>query len=593
MRTVAWDLSHCSTWVIRPEDAFALCPNAPEYCYYGHLDQILRESKIANTKVIESELNSYSLASVDAIVIPHCAHPDVESCYAGKPQFDEPEVQLIQRFVSEGGGLLVIGEYCPSRWRVNINDVLRPLGFEFEETQLAVLRGRNAHIMSRHFACTNIAQHEAGFGISAVSYHRGCSVRIIRSGVSLISAPSGETVVAVRRFGNGRIAAIGDSDLFALPFIGHSDNATLFTNLVQWVSGADIGDATQEAVRYKLRDLTGEIEGRAPFHRQIGNEGESVLLQQGFPSMPQAVSMNPYDPAHIDDFLDEARNWYEECPAEVRRAVRRFRREGNRSGAMLIRGLEIGKIPRTPADSRAPADREDYVPEFTLAAFGEAVGDTISYLQEKDGELFHSIAPTKHNERNLSSESSIDTLTHHTETAFHPFMPDYVLLFCLRSDHDRIAQTFTSSVRHILPLLSLRTRAILFEDRFRTGIDYSFGSASGTPANGPVSPVLFGQPYDPFMKFDLELMRGVDGEAQSALDELAELSQRTTQSTRLGPGDLMIIDNRRATHGRTRFKPRYDGRDRWLMRTYVVRDMFASEEERLRHQRILDTEFAL
>jgi alpha-ketoglutarate-dependent taurine dioxygenase len=38
----------------------------------------------------------------------------------------------------------------------------------------------------------------------------------------------------------------------------------------------------------------------------------------------------------------------------------------------------------------------------------------------------------------------------------------------------------------------------------------------------------------------------------------------------LADGDLLVIDNDRAVHGRTPFIPRYDGTDRWLKRALVV-----------------------
>ncbi|MFF9021117.1 TauD/TfdA family dioxygenase [Streptomyces eurythermus] len=42
---------------------------------------------------------------------------------------------------------------------------------------------------------------------------------------------------------------------------------------------------------------------------------------------------------------------------------------------------------------------------------------------------------------------------------------------------------------------------------------------------------------------------------------------------RLVPGGLAIVDNSVTTHGRTDFTPRYDGRDRWLQRSFAARDL--------------------
>ena len=43
----------------------------------------------------------------------------------------------------------------------------------------------------------------------------------------------------------------------------------------------------------------------------------------------------------------------------------------------------------------------------------------------------------------------------------------------------------------------------------------------------------------------------------------------------LEAGDLLVVDNRRAVHGRSEFRARFDGTDRWLQRTFVVDDLAA------------------
>ena len=48
----------------------------------------------------------------------------------------------------------------------------------------------------------------------------------------------------------------------------------------------------------------------------------------------------------------------------------------------------------------------------------------------------------------------------------------------------------------------------------------------------------------------------------------------------LEPGDLLVIDNNVAVHGRTPFVARFDGTDRWLQRTFVVADLAPSAADR-------------
>jgi enduracididine beta-hydroxylase len=48
----------------------------------------------------------------------------------------------------------------------------------------------------------------------------------------------------------------------------------------------------------------------------------------------------------------------------------------------------------------------------------------------------------------------------------------------------------------------------------------------------------------------------------------------------LEPGDMLFVDNFRAVHGRRPFSARFDGRDRWLKRINVTRDLRKSRRVR-------------
>src|SRR5262249_56017462 len=72
-----------------------------------------------------------------------------------------------------------------------------------------------------------------------------------------------------------------------------------------------------------------------------------------------------------------------------------------------------------------------------------------------------------------------------------------------------------------------------------------------------------------------------------ALEALGALLFRALVGVVLRPGDLLIVDNRKAVHGRTGFRPRYDGTDRWLRRCFVVSDIRASLASRYPASRVL------
>jgi alpha-ketoglutarate-dependent taurine dioxygenase len=92
------------------------------------------------------------------------------------------------------------------------------------------------------------------------------------------------------------------------------------------------------------------------------------------------------------------------------------------------------------------------------------------------------------------------------------------------------------------------------------------------------------------MVFDADLMVGTDGEAEAALQRLAQVVEEHHLSVVLQAGDLLVVDNDVAVHGRSPFTPRFDGTDRWLQRAFVVTDLAASADER--EGRVLVTDFA-
>jgi alpha-ketoglutarate-dependent taurine dioxygenase len=104
--------------------------------------------------------------------------------------------------------------------------------------------------------------------------------------------------------------------------------------------------------------------------------------------------------------------------------------------------------------------------------------------------------------------------------------------------------------------------------------------------------VLYGDPYDPCLNFDLDLMVGLSDEADAALRALRTAANQVKRWVRLDTGDLLVIDNRRAVHARSQFTARFDGTDRWLQRMCAIRDLLPSAADRRSGSRVVETAFA-
>jgi L-asparagine oxygenase len=83
---------------------------------------------------------------------------------------------------------------------------------------------------------------------------------------------------------------------------------------------------------------------------------------------------------------------------------------------------------------------------------------------------------------------------------------------------------------------------------------------------------------------------GTDDATSAALNLLGQLVAHHQIGVVLEAGDLLVVDNTVAVHGRSSFTPRFDGTDRWLQRTFVVADLAASANDRV--GRVIATEFA-
>jgi L-asparagine oxygenase len=282
---------------------------------------------------------------------------------------------------------------------------------------------------------------------------------------------------------------------------------------------------------------------------------------------------------HLDldePFVNAAGSAARLLPPTAHDALVAFADRGHRSGALLIRGVDVGAVPPTPP--RPAAHRPEHRrSEFALLTVARRLGQPVGYAPEHGGHVVQDIVPTPESTGRQVSTSSDVELMFHTETAFHPHRPRYLLLLCLRGDP--AAATTLASVHELVRHLDPRTVAIMFEPRFRTAVDESF-LGGRTNELGPPRPLLEGTVDEPSFVFDADLMVGTDTEADATVREVAELISHHHASVVLEAGDLLVIDNNLAVHGRSPFTPRFDGTDRWLQRTFVVPDLAPSAGER-------------
>ncbi len=379
----------------------------------------------------------------------------------------------------------------------------------------------------------------------------------------------GRAVALVVPVGAGTLVVLGGVRLLTNRWLAAADNAAV----VSWALTGHLDPGAAPTVR-------SHRPGPARPHAAV-----AVVDAHGDTSV---LALAP--PADVavgaPEFMAAAARAARLLPPEVHDALVEFVDRGEPSGALLLKGMPVGDVPPTPPSPTAPTGK-DHVSELSLLTVGRRLGQPVGYEPEHGGEVVQNLLPTAGDVDRQTSTSSGVELEFHTETAFHRHRPRFLLLLCLRGDP--AAATTLCSVSEVLDHLPLGVQQVLREPRFRTGVDESFTGLRSDRLGRPM-PVLSGSVDRPTFVFDADLMVGIDREAEDALQELRAVIGRQHVSVTLEAGDLLVVDNAVAVHGRRPFAARFDGTDRWLQRAFVVADLAPSAAERV--GRVLTTRFA-
>lgn len=318
---------------------------------------------------------------------------------------------------------------------------------------------------------------------------------------------------------------------------------------------------------------------------EVRNLCRELASQHGSPETPE--------------FLENASVYAHELPQRLRRCLNEFRLKEPTSAALILSGYPIDeeKIGATPSHWKLQEQRKRVCEEeMALVLLGSLLGDCIGWATQQDGHIVHDILPIKGMEHEQLGSGSEELLWWHTEDAFHEARGDYLGMLCLRNP-DRVPTTFLALGD--IPI-DPQVRRKLFEPQFTIRPDESHlkkNKSDVTPIDADLEssyqrieemnstpnkiPVLFGDPRAPYIRIDPYFMDPAqDPEAQEALNTLIRAIDERIDDLVLEAGDICFIDNFQGVHGRKPFKARYDGKDRWLKRINIVRDLRRSRTMR-------------
>ncbi|MFE9428284.1 TauD/TfdA family dioxygenase [Kitasatospora sp. NPDC006697] len=285
----------------------------------------------------------------------------------------------------------------------------------------------------------------------------------------------------------------------------------------------------------------------------------------------QAASQIRADPyTDGDAFAQQARTAAASLPEDGLTAV--LDRFASRQGpsSLLIRGVPMPEaLPRTPAGSfhRLPEVRPAGA-EPVLALVGARLGEIFAYREWDGAHLVQNRYPVA-SHHNVQTASGANDLVLHTEACFTAYPPDFLALLGLRPDPTGQAVTLVSDIAQALAQLTPAERGALREPLFVFPTDRGSYNHEGRRTTEPV-PLLKDRADGPVLEYST-LITAITAAGAAALAALEEALGRCAQSVLLGAGDLLLIDNCHAVHGRTAFRPAYDGTDRWIQRVLLLR----------------------
>jgi Fe(II)/alpha-ketoglutarate-dependent arginine beta-hydroxylase len=271
-----------------------------------------------------------------------------------------------------------------------------------------------------------------------------------------------------------------------------------------------------------------------------------------------------------------------EMPAPVIEAVEAYMSAPEADIALIHHHMvSDSALGTTPTSWKSPAaTRASLEYEMVAMLYGSILGSVFGWATQQEGHIVNDIIPIESfSDQQVGASSKIE-LAWHTEDAFHPGRADFICLFCLRNPTG--APTTVASLNDIRshvplpPVLLEPCVRITADDAQQAGAEAVEVKEWSESSVEPV-PILSENGNGLQMCVDPAYMSVAsnDESMHEAVSDFCRAIDEHVTDVVLEPGDLLILDNHRAVHGRRPFKPTHSGKDRWLKRVNVARDFEA------------------
>ncbi|GAA4186105.1 DUF6421 family protein [Streptosporangium oxazolinicum] len=339
---VLFDEAHSESWTIRRDVAETMNPGHPDDSSYARAAGLLRGLGHTVDAHVEGPLTPGLLGARDVLVI---AHPSADrwerTTGLGSPVLPVEELDAIEEYVGNGGGLVVMAEYEQEKYGSNLTELLARFGVGVEHTLVRDPGSAHNGVASWVLGTPRDAPDDPWDGQDLLAgARRACFYRAgtltapghatVLFATSPTATPANRPLAVAVRHGAGRVVVIADSDLFGDDSIGDYDHAALWGNLVTWAarlpavkSPAAAGESetgaeieTDAGARAEFRRLKDAVEALRPLQAKDGSVPEESdkpraagLVSEIAGHVERLAPRFPHDAAYLTAVVADLRKW--------------------------------------------------------------------------------------------------------------------------------------------------------------------------------------------------------------------------------------------------------------------------------------------
>lgn len=219
-------------------------------------------------------------------------------------------------------------------------------------------------------------------------------------------------------------------------------------------------------------------------------------------------------------------------------------------------------------------DRNSYTSEKILYSVGRCFGEVFAFKEEYSGAKIKNIFPRKDVSTYDNNNYGAHLLNLHTEVAWANFRPDYIVLLCINNANDGGIPTDIISIDTLRQKMSTDDLDRLQHPEFRIGIPEMFRSSVNETYHWtqPI-PLVEKTGMDLRIRANMSFVRSFKTRYASTLSRLQQICEKYSTPITLKTGDVLVINNNKALHGRRAFNAKIDGSDRWMQQVYISGQM--------------------